>query len=867
MEAARKLWEELDRETRTAAAEAFWRYAGNDDIRKRAFTFLEERLGEPVSELERRSDSWLASRLARHDDVPADVAKDALVLLHVRPRKAMLERFLDEAGIEHKDGIRPPGQQVAYDPAVARRAIDVLRREFPARDVDLYFRTLLAAEGHDWDAWRESFFPSGSRPLPSAGAERAAEPAPAARGTFDTLDHVVLRAVLDSVAGTEGALDAAGARKLVDELVRLNADRHRSYFHRGFLDSAQGRTLDLVQQDLTAPRRRWYLLGALDALVHRDRLAEASDLMARQSADFKELGREAHPACKLAIPLYLRVLAKAGTPAALLAYADAGALASCEPSVRRELLDRATDLLREERLEEAAPLLEALSKASVGDRPEFRWDVQRRRAHARRLAGDAAGARAFLEEILEGGAGDHAPMVLADLGLVACGLRSLADVKLPREDEELDARAVQLEPGLEFFRRSVEAPGRRGHGEFCLGVYHLCRREPKSALPLLERALAAMQQSPATYERGGILARARFYVGYCLAEGNPVLHADRVRALVESAAQALRHEALHWFGEVLTFLSVGDPEAAVPLARSLFATLGDPFVDAIAQAQLLRRLPESRRALRARAEQKTRPRGARFDDFKRLLEASNRAGDAETAEYALDQLELLARDEPERGRFLAIAADPDLYGAAWDRDDADAARVRLHEERGEIEPAKAILEGIAHRRLSAADADALEECRGILERIRAYGLEADAALAARVGALERAELPPSPSPAASPEPSGRVFLLGGNEVQERYDTALRAWAKERWHGVTLDIEHPGWSSNWGRQIGEIESRIARADVVVLLRFVRTLFGRAVRKACSEHGKPWVACTGHGLASLQRAVERAVDRLAGPRASP
>lgn len=51
--------------------------------------------------------------------MPADVAKDALVILHVKSRVRMLARFLDEAGIEHKAGIRPPGQRVPYDPAVA----------------------------------------------------------------------------------------------------------------------------------------------------------------------------------------------------------------------------------------------------------------------------------------------------------------------------------------------------------------------------------------------------------------------------------------------------------------------------------------------------------------------------------------------------------------------------------------------------------------------------------------------------------------------------------------------------------------------------------------------------------------------------
>jgi hypothetical protein len=43
-----------------------------------------------------------------------------------------------------------------------------------------------------------------------------------------------------------------------------------------------------------------------------------------------------------------------------------------------------------------------------------------------------------------------------------------------------------------------------------------------------------------------------------------------------------------------------------------------------------------------------------------------------------------------------------------------------------------------------------------------------------------------------------------------------------------------------------------------MTFVRTNLGRHVRRRCSEEGRPWVPCTGHGRESLRRAIETAVE---------
>ena len=77
------------------------------------------------------------------------------------------------------------------------------------------------------------------------------------------------------------------------------------------------------------------------------------------------------------------------------------------------------------------------------------------------------------------------------------------------------------------------------------------------------------------------------------------------------------------------------------------------------------------------------------------------------------------------------------------------------------------------------------------------------------------------------------------------------------------MQFSGWTANWGKILKRLDHELHSADVLILMRFTRTMLGRAVRKRASEQGLPWVACTGHGRQSLQRAIEEAVRVAARP----
>jgi len=346
---------------------------------------------------------------------------------------------------------------------------------------------------------------------------------------------------------------------------------------------------------------------------------------------------------------------------------------------------------------------------------------------------------------------------------------------------------------------------------------------------------------------------------YCLAEqGNPIL-ADHIETLVIQAVEALGPESPYLLRHVLTDLSLSQSQGAVSLARRLFDDLDTKALDAITAAELLRHLPRIRGAVLARARDQSRTRSRRFDDYERVLRASVNAGDATMAEQALDEMEGLARSEPEQTHFLQLLNDPSRHGNVWDADEVDYARVRLHEFRGEVEEARAVLNRLGHRLLSTSESYAVTAAAGVVERVRHLGVEPDPRLLARLAAVQTQEEQQEPIPNARIE--ARILFVGGGESERNNARAVEKWIEESWPNIELEFEHPNWSSNWGPQLRSLKGRIAKADAVVLMPLVRTHLGRGVRKMCGENGICWVPCTGKGQHSMRMAIEHAVRVIA------
>ena len=238
-----------------------------------------------------------------------------------------------------------------------------------------------------------------------------------------------------------------------------------------------------------------------------------------------------------------------------------------------------------------------------------------------------------------------------------------------------------------------------------------------------------------------------------------------------------------------------------------------------------------------------------------MFEASAQADprDLEVALEAMDTLERLASEEGCAEAFVARFGAYETVESVWERALFLEVSVGLWERLGRLEEARAALSELAHEAIS----DGSEEAWDWIERLEALGGDATSQRVRLRADHQDASPPPAQVFFARPV---SVVFVGGNETQRRYHEELRGWVEETWGAdkVRLQLESPAWSSNWGRQVERLSASIDQADALVLMRFVRTQLGRALRKKASDQEIPWVACTGHGKEWLKRAIHKAVE---------
>ena len=650
-------------------------------------------------------------------------------------------------------------------------------------------------------------------------------------------------------------------------MIRLNANRHRTWFHLGFLDTIEGREPDADTIESSERARGWYLAGAVRALARRRDSPAIEELYDRHLSDGRRLLGDRHEAGAEVALLLFNALCDGGRRAdALVALAPTAVWKGGADFFDR-LLKEARVLLAASRAADASPIVGLLSDAldvlRRGDerpRAGLVEEVALLRALADRLHGGFERAAETLTPVANLAIAALAAQARSDLGLVACRIRSLAEVRLPASAADLPSTARSLAPGRDAFAKgSVPENPRRAQADYALGVFHLASGAVEEARVPLERAVAALLGGDAVAEGHGVLARARLYLGLALAESLDTGRALEATDHALAGAKALGAETpVYVLARILIALAAQRAELGARAVAALYDVVGDRLLDAAAGSGLLAGHEALRETLAARAEDPRRSRPARAADALALLRESLACHDVPRATRALANLEDLADDADGRARLLALLEVRSNYDPAWDATEASDARVRLLEADGRYAEAAGLLTAMAHEVVSKDAERGLVVAEGVLERIAGYGRALpDAGLVARVEALRRAAAPELPTVR---RPVGRVYVVGGNEVQARYEAWLREEVARRWPDVALDFDFTGWSSNWGRELPVIERRVADADAVVIMRFIRTMLGRALREFCGRHAKPWVACTGHGRDSLLGAIERAVALL-------
>ncbi|GIW53192.1 MAG: hypothetical protein KatS3mg081_2547 [Gemmatimonadales bacterium] len=880
----RRLWNVLTREERRMAILAYLAEDPEADVRELLVRRIAGNRKFRPATVQKWDNAKLASEASRIE------LDDPLILVflgafHLAHRRLIVQSFFDKLGVRlgstmnlEEDDLKALADSGSALERLAGAAAALLRSH-PERDV---FVWLLTARGMypqlrpHLDSWLQSLElevagrDRGGEP-PVAAAEERESPKPGVAeetrsavpdepDTFTTLDRVVVHALVDAAQQVEGSLNPEQVDDLVQEVVALNGRRHRSYFHLGLRDV-------LFQWDSGGEipaendtRRRWYWAGVIQGLARLNRLDDIVSCYDRERV-VRSLGGDGRGPSSAAALHVVRALCHKNRHAEIAGFLQPESLLSI-PELAELLHSEATRLLRADRAAEARPLVDLLDKfveqvsETVDDRAlPFLLEIRRRRAHCYRQLGEFPTARSILERLL---AEDPDPevkaMVTADLGLIDAGFRRLADLRIPDAKGDRVEFADVLERGRERFEEAARAGAKySAHGRYCLGVLAAAREQWGPAVEHLEMALSVFAEEPDRYGEGKLLARARVYLGCAICQD---LQSERLRFAGGQIIQGLDEGAelpQDWLNTVLGALDLASPDLAGAVAERILGARGPEALDALVEAGGAIRSKAVTKALLARVRDETRGENQRVRDGYAVLPGLLHHKLIEDAGEVLDLLEANACAGIQSEEFLDVVRNPSRYEPVWESEDASWSEVRCLESLGRYREAADVLARKFHQVLSSGKYGAAGEAEGILERIRAYGLESEytAHLEARLrgvaGWEETREQHAAPVDSRRPV---NVLFVGGDERQRQYDGQIERELSDRYPNIRVKFVHPGWSANWGPVLQECIGLLDWAHAVVIMQLIRTEFGRRLRKAIRV---PWRGCPGHGKGAIMNSI--------------
>ena len=840
---------------------------------------------QKLRQMSPRAVAELASRIS-NPSLPLFTRMAQLFLLG--NRVPMLSDYLDGLGLPHHDGLLTGDGTI---PEIeGSRSIEVVTRLFqryPADEVAFYLAFLhiqspklvagavawLQEQGGRWRAGVAEAVEDAPVPALAEASETASPEVIQPKGPehrlrpgapFSKLDNLLIRAIVDSVQGVVGASPPEDLEDLVNEYIALNGRNHQSFFHRGFLDALTDLPYREALEAENETRRGWYQAGWATGLGRQNRQAEIATLPPKLRKS--QLAPDSlQPWNRYLYPLLFDALCATGRPTEGLQYLQIPILVQ-RPDLLHKLLEVGTTLLREGDAEAAQLVLKHLASAcrNRGARGaqlpgRFGIEVSRRLAHCYRLLGDAPSARELLlelaEEELEPGL---RAMIDADLGLLDGHLRALADVRLWKTDAERPDILSALELGRARFEAAVASETRyASHGAWPLAILAMGKGEWAEASELLSMTLTGFQEAPERYQSANLLARVKIAAGIAGAMVMEYARLPRAATLLLEGMDEGGRIPLNLLGEVLEALGVHEESLAEDVLTRVLDLDEAISLEKLESSAVIRRTPAVADHLLTQGKKSDLPSPDRARALAMAIPIflSQRTPRLDEARLALDLLEELAHsNKVARSVFRDLLYSESGLDPVWSTEDVTWALVSLHEIVGESEQALGILQGMLARALGIGASGAELEAEGIVERALSYGIRSEVTrvMENRLSAWKAQYAAPEPPRV---EALTRILIVGGSDSNRELKDRVQHDLNEQGHNIRVEHLMTGWSGNWSRTLDDA-LRMARArDAVVLLRFMRTEFGRSLR---AQLHQPWVSCPIASPAAVTRSVLKAAS---------
>ncbi len=804
------------------------------------------------------------------------------MLVHHLPA---IGRYLDKAGIPNQQGSMNDVKGSIEEAQLTK--LFLAYREEPAEFCVGYFAYLMV-EGRNkknklWHNAEKALGAAlGRQPEPQPQIEKPAptaekpEPEPLAypKSTLTMYERAIIRALVDGAVSRTSNLKAEEAEQMVRQLIDAAPGKVSHCFLLGFAQALHGRAISMLESGSTAARIRWHVAGYVLGRARYGARREAYESLMLNGALLDKLLEEErlpHPEfieCGVVLAQMFAAAEDHARLSKLCGMLRATQMGRATFMIVSEALDLASKLTSDEKTESSVELIDAVVSAlegiESGSADDFVIRYYRDVADYQR-ASALLGMKKFKEaqsiysKIINNPESSHRMGARVWMSLSKAGVARVEEI-FPQGTR---AKFDEVVRKLAIVSDEVAAVGVSRHrlAQICNGLWLQHSGRHQEAIKAFDLALAGMP-ADSSYRRRKIQQWTSLCRAVSLVHDLSDEHRHDIKAALLEAKEAGIKPA-NWYlleiasplgifadHELVDLLGQMLPDGDLPSFNKTQWATGTVKADARLQVTYL-----------AWLESSNEPQQVKWDQAAVILEAGWRSG-GQAPEDALDFLSFLAfQEERLAGKLIELLAKLGPSDGMLSLQELTTLKARLHASRGELQQAVGLLTPLFFSVANAQDQYLQQMALAIYEDVKE--MRGDLAPLESLKQKLLAQL--EPDEALDPDlvkEAGEITVIyvGGNETQKRYEEDVRKTFASKYPNVSIEYFCPGWSSNWNKVVDVIRPKLAKADGMLLSYYVRTMFGRTIRKACPDNC-PWWGADGHGKASIIRGLEKAIQHAA------
>jgi len=687
-------------------------------------------------------------------------------------------------------------------------------------------------------------------------------------------ERALIRTLVDGAISRTSNLKAEEAEQMVRQLIDAAPGQISHCFLLGFAQALHGRAIAMIDSGSTASRVRWHLAGYVLGRARDGKHKETYDALMTTEAHLDRLLEDEkanHPElveCGVVLAKMFAAAEDHARLAKLCGMLRATQLARATFVIVGAALELASKLTSDEKYDATVELISAaifaINSIEGGTSDDdvkayYRDMADYQRAAALLGMKKFKDAQTIYTKFINDPESSHRMGARVWMSLSKAGVSRIEEI-FPQGEKDKFAEVVRK---LEIVSKEVASVGVSRHrlAQICNGLWLQHSGKHADAVRAFDLALAGMP-ADSSYRRRKIQQWTSLCRAVSLVHELSDDYRHDIKAALREAKEAGLKPASWYLLDIASPLGVFNDHELVDLLGDLLPEGDLPtFNKTQWSSGAVASDPRLQVTYLAWLESSNEPTQTKWNQAAVLLEAGWKNGGS-APEDALDFLSFLAfQDERLAGRLIDLLAKLGPSDGMLSHQEVITLQARLHASRGEMPQAIALLTPLFFNVANAPDQYLQQMALAIYDDIKDMRGDIQTLESLRNKLVERFEPDAEISPNVVAEAGDMLVLyVGGNEMQKRYEEEVRATLGIKYPNVKVEYFCPGWSSNWNKVVDVVKPRLLKADGLVLSYYVRTMFGRTIRKACPDNC-PWWGAEGHGKASIIRGLEKAIQHAA------